>query len=437
MAGTKLHRQQPEGQRHQERRPMDDNIDDDEHGDDGMITEEELEVNPGVPAANDGDDERYSTVSNSLMMEEYDNFEDEEEYVGLIPTSGPSVARRVGKRKHRGVMQGATSTTSTFWNQNRWWLIVVIFVVFAFVAEFHLSSRNGHQHHDQDKIPEPDHTGGFSDFDDQQQQVLENHEKQGGSNINDDDDNASSDNMDPTEEEPSYEENDEDLVSTIDESEVPLQFPPSPYEMTIYGDGKQYNMYYRDYTYRRRGKEAFKKSLEETTSESEKTILWPMHMSCHPTSSSSSSHAQQQQQQQQREDWFRTNFTHRDVPRDEFPIDSWQRNATYVRDEFLPSSINLVQETMRLIYAEYGHEYTTSSNTTAGKMFDLLVLDKFYDFSDDPKEINKKNANVLRDGGWLTNQAYVGLKRRILHAIITQDSFIVAMGGHSAAAGHG
>ena len=430
MAGTKLQRQQREERHHQQRLPMDDH-DNDEDGD-SMITEEELEDNPRINGAYDGDDEHYSTDSNSLM-EEYDNYEDEEEYVGLIPTSGRSGSRRGGKRSHRGVKQKTATSTSTFWNQHRWWLIVVIFVVFAFVAEFHLSSRNGHQHHDQDVSKGHDHTSSFSDPDDQQQ-VLDNHDQDGSNN--DDDrgggDNVSIDELDPSEEESSNEEKKEDHVNLTDEPAVPLQVPPSPYEMTTYGDGKQYNMYYRDYTYRRRGKEAFK-SLEDITTitENDKTS-WPMHMSCHPTS------LQQHRREDQYdlEDWYRTNFTHRDVPRDEFPIDSWQRNMTYVREEFLPSSMNLVQQAMKFIYAEYGHEYSTSSNTSA-TMFNLTILDKHYDFSDDPKGINKKNAEVLNNGGWLTNQAYVGLKRRLLHAIITQDSFIVAMGGHSAAAGHG
>jgi hypothetical protein len=41
------------------------------------------------------------------------------------------------------------------------------------------------------------------------------------------------------------------------------------------------------------------------------------------------------------------------------------------------------------------------------------------------------------NGGWTTKKSWEGLKRRLLHAVMTEDSFVFAMGGHSAAAGHG
>jgi hypothetical protein len=41
------------------------------------------------------------------------------------------------------------------------------------------------------------------------------------------------------------------------------------------------------------------------------------------------------------------------------------------------------------------------------------------------------------EGGWTTQQSWDGLKRRLLHSIVTEDSFVFAMGGHSSAAGHG
>lgn len=41
------------------------------------------------------------------------------------------------------------------------------------------------------------------------------------------------------------------------------------------------------------------------------------------------------------------------------------------------------------------------------------------------------------DGGWTTKRSFNGLVRRLLHAMMTQDTFTVVMGGHSAAAGQG
>ena len=37
----------------------------------------------------------------------------------------------------------------------------------------------------------------------------------------------------------------------------------------------------------------------------------------------------------------------------------------------------------------------------------------------------------------MTTRSWKGLQRRLLHAIMTQDSFVLSMGGHSAAARHG
>jgi hypothetical protein len=35
-------------------------------------------------------------------------------------------------------------------------------------------------------------------------------------------------------------------------------------------------------------------------------------------------------------------------------------------------------------------------------------------------------------GGWTTERSFNGLVRRLLHAMMTNDSFTIAMGGHSA-----
>ena len=40
-------------------------------------------------------------------------------------------------------------------------------------------------------------------------------------------------------------------------------------------------------------------------------------------------------------------------------------------------------------------------------------------------------------GGWTTQTSWDGLKRRLLHAIMTEDTFVFAMGGHGAAQGLG
>jgi hypothetical protein len=48
-----------------------------------------------------------------------------------------------------------------------------------------------------------------------------------------------------------------------------------------------------------------------------------------------------------------------------------------------------------------------------------------------------KSGPGMDKGGWSTPKSWLGLKRRLLHAIMTEDTFNFAMGGHSASAGHG
>ena len=51
---------------------------------------------------------------------------------------------------------------------------------------------------------------------------------------------------------------------------------------------------------------------------------------------------------------------------------------------------------------------------------------------------DRKGKAIMNErGGWTTPGSWKGLKRRLLHAIMTEDSFVFAMGGHSSSAGHG
>ena len=48
-----------------------------------------------------------------------------------------------------------------------------------------------------------------------------------------------------------------------------------------------------------------------------------------------------------------------------------------------------------------------------------------------------KSRPSSTQGGWTTQKSWSGLVQRLLHAIMTEDVFVFAMGGASAAAGHG
>lgn len=115
---------------------------------------------------------------------------------------------------------------------------------------------------------------------------------------------------------------------------------------------------------------------------------------------------------------FYSNYPHRDVPRTEFPSNAWQLDAEYLA-KFLPESLALVERAQKAILKEYGQE--------TPDMFRVFR----YNATEEPTDRGSKQ------GGWTTDDSWNGLVKRILHAIVTEDVFTFAMGGHSAAAGHG
>ena len=105
-------------------------------------------------------------------------------------------------------------------------------------------------------------------------------------------------------------------------------------------------------------------------------------------------------------------------------------------EEFLPEAIKLVERTQEAILAEYGH--SEGSLEERAEMFELEIFES-------PEKASgyiiqkpewRKDVEGER-GGLSTFKSMEGMKRRLMHAIMTEDTFILAMGGHSAAAGHG
>jgi hypothetical protein len=123
----------------------------------------------------------------------------------------------------------------------------------------------------------------------------------------------------------------------------------------------------------------------------------------------------------------------RDVPRDQFPANAWQKDAAYV-SRFLQESQDLVMRAMEAILSEYGH----GKDSEPGKSFEERK--NMFSVTIDPGEFNPavgKKAPTVDIGGKASSRSWNGLKRRLLHAIMTEDTFVFAMGGHSASAGHG
>ena len=136
---------------------------------------------------------------------------------------------------------------------------------------------------------------------------------------------------------------------------------------------------------------------------------------------------------------FYKDYPHRDVPRTKFPTNAWQLDKEYMT-EFLTQGQALVKRAMEAILAEYGHgvdDEPGASFETRSRMFQLRFLDLQTTIYGKDGNAGGKDGGAGDDGGWTTHRSWAGLKRRLWHAIMTEDSFIFAMGGHSAAAGHG
>lgn len=129
-------------------------------------------------------------------------------------------------------------------------------------------------------------------------------------------------------------------------------------------------------------------------------------------------------------DDFFIEYPNRDAPRHTFPPNAWQVDVTYLT-KFLKEGVDLVDRAMEAILAEYGRSkvdlpdrsFEERAFPLAAKVLRL--------------ERNETLAPTDPQGGWITDRAWNSLVRRLLHAVMTEDSFVFVTGGHSAATGHG
>ncbi|GKY93541.1 hypothetical protein MPSEU_000321500 [Mayamaea pseudoterrestris] len=129
---------------------------------------------------------------------------------------------------------------------------------------------------------------------------------------------------------------------------------------------------------------------------------------------------------------FYAKFPNRDVPREQFPSNAWQTDSEYL-SEFLNASLELVIRAQEAILSEYGHGKLDEPELDfdeRSKMFYVNMVDMRNDTW--ASDVTEPTA-----AGWHDRTAWENLQKRILHAILTEDSFTFLMGGHSAAAGHG
>jgi len=128
-------------------------------------------------------------------------------------------------------------------------------------------------------------------------------------------------------------------------------------------------------------------------------------------------------------------YPNRDIPGDKLPEYAWQDDAVYV-NHFIDEAFHLVERAQEAIYAEYG--LTDPANyEPRQQLFGVQIID--CDSLSDGDELGDSFLQdlVTGQGGWICESSYDNLVKRLLHAMLTNDSFTIALGGDSAAAGHG
>ena len=129
-------------------------------------------------------------------------------------------------------------------------------------------------------------------------------------------------------------------------------------------------------------------------------------------------------------------YPNRDIPTAAFPDTAWQVDAVFV-NHLINDAENLISRAREAIFTEYGHGKPLSPEGLSERMqmFHWDKIDLSAPNVAPPPQYAKRGARG--NGGWTTARSHDGLVRRLLHAIMTNDSFTVVLGGHSAAAGHG
>lgn len=129
-------------------------------------------------------------------------------------------------------------------------------------------------------------------------------------------------------------------------------------------------------------------------------------------------------------------FPHCDVPRDKFPPNAWQTDTEFLQT-FLTQAQDMVTRAQETILAEYGESKFDLPDKTFEERSANFQLSVRKLGEEGSKEHAPGRREYIDTGGWTTPRSFQGLVRRVLHAIMTQDSFTFVMGGHSAAAAHG
>jgi hypothetical protein len=134
------------------------------------------------------------------------------------------------------------------------------------------------------------------------------------------------------------------------------------------------------------------------------------------------------------------NVNNRDLPLVEFPKDCWQLDEEYV-GKFVDQARAMIHRVKEGIYAHYEHPTVMKNGTKLtgealkdrNALFQVIIEDYVVV---DGKAAKNNSSEPLPGIAYLTQNAWDGLVRKLLHSLITNDMFFVVMGGDGVAAGH-
>ena len=127
-------------------------------------------------------------------------------------------------------------------------------------------------------------------------------------------------------------------------------------------------------------------------------------------------------------------YPNRDIPGEHFPEDAWQADAVYV-NHILNDGEELISRTMEAMFVEYGKGKPMLPELLVQRLI-MYRWDLIEDDATEPPE--KYQAGGTRGGGgWATHSSFDGLVRRLLHAMMVNEPFVIALLGDAAAAGYG
>jgi len=133
---------------------------------------------------------------------------------------------------------------------------------------------------------------------------------------------------------------------------------------------------------------------------------------------------------------YAAKYPYRDMPGDEMEEEMWQADAVFV-NHILNDAEKLTTRAIEAIFSDYGRGKPLPPEAFSQRlaMFKMEHVD-LQTQTTPPPDYMPRSGQRLR-GGWTTSTSADLLIRRVLHAMHTNDEFVVVLGGDAAAAGHG